>query len=87
MGGTRYSRIDVAMKIRMRTGDMDARTQCLLSGVRRSVQLAGSTSDSIAQRRSLMMQQSVRNGFTVVDLDCARGGQWLSYVQDCQSKD
>ena len=56
------------------------------SGGRRSVQLAGSTSDSIAQRRSLMMQQSVRNGFTVVDLDCARGEQWLScYVQDTKT--
>ena len=42
----------------------------------------------IAQRRSLMMQQIVRNWFTVVDRDCTCGGQWLScYVQDWQTKD
>ena len=64
-------RKDVAIQIRMKTGYMHARTrdwECLLSGGRRSVQFAGSTSDSIAQRRSLMMQQSVWNWFTVVDL-------------------
>ena len=54
---------------------------------RRSVQLTESKSDSMAQRRSLIMQQSVRNWFTVVDLDCACGNNGLVAMYKTQTKD